>query len=382
VRTVGGVKVGFIGAATDTTPTIVTPAGVAGLRFADEAQSINRYAARLRSQGVRAIVVLLHEGGQQGGSTQTINTCENLSGAITEIAPALSDEIDVVLSAHTHQAYNCRIDGKLVTSAASFGRVITQVRLSINRTTDQVVTKRAVNVPVTRGVARDASITAIIEKYNRIAGPIRNRVVGSVTADLTRAPNAAGESSLGDVIADAQLEATSPTDFGGAVIAFMNPGGIRAELPAAASAGGEAPGEVTYGELFSVQPFSNTLTVKTCTGAQIKALLEQQFDNPQAGENRVLQVSNGFTYSYNRAAAAGSRVDPASIQLNGVTLDPSASYRVTMNSFLATGGDNFTVFNQCTNPLGGDIDLDALVRYFQAHSPIAPGPQNRIVKTG
>lgn len=336
----------------------------------------------LRRQGVRTIVVMLHEGGQQAGATQTINTCENLSGAITEIAPALDDEIDVVLSAHTHQAYNCVLDGKIVTGAASFGRVVTQVLLTVSRVTGNVLTKRATNVPVTRDVAKDVSITSIIDKYNRIAGPIANRIVGRITADVTRAPNAAGESALGDVIADAQLEATAPADFGGAVVAFMNPGGIRADLTHAQSSGGEAPGEVTYGEVFTVQPFSNTLTVKTCTGAQIKALLEQQFDNPQAGQDRILQVSLGFAYSYNRSAPAGSRVDPASITIDGAVVDPNASYRVTMNAFLASGGDNFTVFAQCTSPLGGEIDADALVRYLGAHSPVAPGPQNRIRKTG
>lgn len=382
VRTVGGVRVGFIGLPPDTTPTVVTPAGVVGLTFAGEVDTINRYAAVLKRQGVRSIVVLLHDGGQQNGARQTIDTCEGLSGPITEIVPRLDSEIDVVVSAHTHQAYNCRIGNALVTSAASFGRVVTRVRLRISRATGNVVSKQATNVPVTRDVAPDAAVTAILAKYDRVAAPIANRVVGRVTADVTRAGNAAGESALGDVIADAQLAATAPAGFGGAVVAFMNPGGIRTDLVFAQSSGGEAPGEVTYGEVFAVQPFANTLTVKTCTGAQLKALLEQQFDNPTPGADRILQVSSGFTYSYNRSAPAGSRVDPASIKINGVTVDPAAGYRVTMNSFLSTGGDNFTVFAQCTSPLGGEVDVDALVAYLGARSPVAAGPQDRIVRTG
>jgi 5'-nucleotidase len=384
IKTVGqaNAKIGIIGVPTDTTPTIVTPSGVAGLKFADEADTINKYAKELESKGVKTIVVLLHEGGFQNSPTATINTCENLSGDIVPIVQKLDPEVDVVLSAHTHQAYNCKINNMLVTSAASFGRLITQVKLSINPGTDEVTAMSATNFPVTRDVAKDTAMTALIDRYNQIAGPIANRVVGSITADITRTANAAGESALGDVIADAQLAYTSPTDFGGAVIAFMNPGGIRADLIYNNNQGGEAPGQITYNELFTVQPFNNVMTVATCTGAQLKAVLEQQFDNPSAGQTRILQVSKGFTYSYNASGAAGSRVDASSLKLNGTTLDPAASYRVAMNNFLYGGGDNFTGFKACTSPLGGDIDLDALVKYFQKSSPVAPGPQNRITKTG
>ena len=178
---------------------------------------------------------------------------------------------------------------------------------------------------------------------------------------------------MGDVIADAQLEATKPADFGGAVVAFMNPGGIRGSLIYTRTDGQPQP--VTYGELFTVQPFSNTLVVKTCTGAQIEALLEQQFV-----VNRILQVSNSFRYSYSASAPVGNKVDPASIKIDGATVVPTSAYRVTMNSFLADGGDGFTVFTQCTNQLGGEVDLDALVRYFEKHSPIAPPPLVRITR--
>ena len=382
VRTVGGVKIGFIGIPTDTTPTIVTPAGVAGLRFADEADTINKYAATLKSQGVQTIVVLIHEGGFQNSPTQTYNSCEQLSGDIVPIVDKLDAEVDVVISAHTHQAYNCRIRNMLVTSAASFGRLITQVKLTISATTKDVTAKTATNVIVTRDVAKDTAATTLVAHYNEIAGPIANRVVGAMTADINRMATNAGETALGDVIADAQLEATAPTDFGGAVVAFMNPGGIRADLTFNNNAGGEAPGQVTYNELFTVQPFNNVMTVATCTGAQLKTILEQQFDNPSAGQDRVLQVSKGFTYSYNRSAPAGSRVDAASIRIGGAAVVPTQSYRVAMNNFLYGGGDNFTGFRSCTNPLGGEIDLDVLVRYFQQHSPVAPGARDRITRTG
>ncbi|MDQ3162338.1 MAG: bifunctional metallophosphatase/5'-nucleotidase, partial [Actinomycetota bacterium] len=277
----------------------------------------------------------------------------------------------------THAAYVCRINGRLVTGASSFGRLITSVELSINARSGDVVSTSAKNNVVTQTVAKDPAASQLLAHYKGFADPIASRVVGSITGSLLAGRdggnNAAGESTMGDVIADAQLEATKPADFGGAVVAFMNPGGIRGSLIYTRTDGQPQP--VTYGELFTVQPFSNTLVVKTCTGAQIEALLEQQFV-----VNRILQVSNSFRYSYSASAPVGNKVDPASIKIDGATVVPTSAYRVTMNSFLADGGDGFTVFTQCTNQLGGEVDLDALVRYFEKHSPIAPPPLVRITR--
>jgi 5'-nucleotidase len=381
IKTIGGVKVGFIGMTLEGTPSIVTPTAVAGLKFYPEAYMANYWAQNLKKAGANTIVVLLHEGGFQTQGSD-INGCAGMSGPIIGITNQMSPDIDVVVSGHTHTAYICRMGTKLVTSAASFGRLITDIDLTIDRATGKVVTKTARNVIVTRTVPKAPEQTQLIERYQRVAAPIANRVIGRITADITRTANAAGESALGDVIADAQLEATKPANKGSAVVAFMNPGGIRADLTFNQQSGGEAPGEVTFGEAFTVQPFGNTLVVKTMTGAQIKTLLEQQFDNPSVGADRILQVSAGFTYSYNRSAPRGSRVDPASIKINGVTVNPTQGYRVTMNSFLADGGDNFTAFRDGTNTLGGEVDTDAIVAYFAARSPVAPGPQNRIVRTG
>jgi 5'-nucleotidase len=368
-------KVAFIGLTLEGTPLIVTPAGVAGLEFRDEIVTINALVKKLKRRGVKSIVVLVHEGGQQNapfvGGFMNINACENFSGAIKPIVEALNREVDLVVSAHTHQPYVCDFGGIVTTSAASFGRLITDIDLRIDGRSQDVERVRAVNRIVTRDVAKNPRETRIIGKYDALSAPIANRVVGSATADITRAANPAGESALGDVIADAQLASTAPSDFGGAVVAFMNPGGIRADI---------AAGDVTYGELFTVQPFSNTMTVKTMTGDMIYRLLEQQFDNPGPGQDRFLQVSAGFTYSYNRSAPAGSRV--ANVAINGTPVDRAASYRVAMNSFLATGGDGFSVFNEGTDQLGGEVDLDALVKYFMEHTPVAPGPQNRITRTG
>jgi 5'-nucleotidase len=368
-------RIGFIGMTLEGTPSIVTPSGVSGLSFKDEADTANALVPILKSRGVETIIVLIHEGGAQTG---TYNQCVGISGAIVDIVNRLDPEIDVVISGHTHNAYNCNINGKLVTSAASFGRLVTDVDLKIDRISGEVTQMAANNVIVTRDVAKDSLLTDLIAKYNAIAGPIKNRVIGSITADITRSANAAGESALGDVIADAQLMDTARPGFGDAVVAFMNPGGIRADFSYSQISGSEQPGEVTYGEMFTVQPFGNSLVTMDLTGAQIDTLLEQQFDNPAAGQTRILQVSNGFTYAWSQSAPTGNKVDPATIKINDVAVDPNATYRVTVNSFLADGGDNFFVLKQGTNRLGGAVDTDALEAYFKANSPVAPGPQNRI----
>jgi 5'-nucleotidase len=378
IRSFAGAKLAIIGVVLEGTPTIVTPSGVAGLEFLDEADAVNALVPKLKAQGVEAIAVLIHEGGLPSGG---YNECPGISGPIVDIVERMDDEVDVVLSGHTHQAYNCVIDGRLVTSGSSFGRIVTDVDLTIDRATGEVTTAAANNVIVTRTVAKDALETALIAKYNAIAAPLANRVIGSITATITRTANAAGESALGDVIADAQLYATAPAGYGEAVVAFMNPGGIRADLTYAGSPAGEGDGNVTYGEAFTVQPFGNSLVTLTLTGAQIDTLLEQQFNGcGTQNANRILQASAGFSYAWSASAPVCSKVDPASITINGVVVDPAASYRVTVNSFLADGGDNFTILRDGTDRLGGAVDLDAFEAYLTAFSPVPPGPQNRIVQ--
>jgi 5'-nucleotidase len=379
MRSFAKAKIAFIGMTLEGTPSIVTPSGIVGWRFLDEADTVNALIPQLKARGIETIVVLIHEGGAQT-SDADINGCVGISGAIVDIVNRTDDEVDLFISGHTHRPYNCVIDGRPVTSAFSFGRLVTDVDMTIDVDTGEPTSISINNRIVTRDVPKDSLLTALIDKYNAFAAPIANRVIGSITADITRTINAAGESALGDVIADGQLEATTPPELGGAVVAFMNPGGIRADLTFAGSPTGEGDGNVTYGEMFTVQPFGNNLVTLTLTGAQIDTLLEQQFDNPVVGQSRILQVSTGFTYSWSASAPTGSKVDIASIMLNGVPIDPNGTYRVTVNSFLADGGDNFFVLTQGTNRLGGAVDTDAFEAYFQAHSPVPPGPQNRITQ--
>jgi 5'-nucleotidase len=368
IRRVGGVKVGFIGVVLKDTPTIVTPAGVEGLTFGDEADAIIKYTAVLKKKGVRAIVVLMHQGDtvDLGG----VNDCTNPVGPLSDIIGRSSKEVDLYLTGHTHQAYNCVIGGKRATSASSFGRVLTDANLRVDRRTGQAVSVSATNSIVTQDVAKDPAQTAILNKYTAIAAPIANRRIGAATAPLTTEQNAAGEEVLGDIIADSQLAATAPSGFGNAVVALMNPGGIRTSIDA---------GDITYGEAFAVQPFGNSLVTMTLTGAQIDRVLEQQWDG-QGTNPKVLQVSKGLTYTWSASAPLGSRVDDASVKINGTQVDPAASYRVTVNSFLADGGDGFTELKQGTDRLGGAVDLDALAAYLSlpANDPISPTPRDRI----
>jgi 5'-nucleotidase len=370
IRRYSGIRVGFIGLVLQDTPSIVSPAGVRGLRFLDEAETANRYARELLERGVQAIVVLVHQGGQpaQAGG---INECKGgLQGEIRGIVDRLHREVDVVMSAHSHTSFICDVNGLLVTQGASFGRLITDVDLTLGRRTRDVLRATATNRIVTQDVPKAADITAIIERYNAIAAPLRDRPVGRIAGPIARAADDSGESAAGNFIADAQLAATDDPDTGGAVAAFMNPGGVRADFTFAPS-GAEGEGVVTYGESFTVQPFGNSLVTLTLTGAQIRELLKQQWCG-QTGGARILAPSSTVSYTFDRSVAAeivgkpcADAANPVSdLTIGGAPVEDAASYRITVNSFLAEGGDRFTVLTQGTDRLGGAVDLDALEAYL------------------
>lgn len=376
VETVGGAKIGFIGAVLKDTPGIVSPDGIATLNFLDEASSINKYVPALKRQNVDAIIVLIHQGGTAtDGFAQP--ACGTLTGPIVDIVNKLDPAVSAVVSGHTHQGYNCLVGGRPVIQGDFYGHLLQRLDLTVDKANHKLLSIQAANVVMdTRTLPKDAGMTALLTKAKSLTDAVKLTPVGTLAAaSISRTANAAGESALGAVIADSQLAATKDR---GTVIAFMNPGGIRADLNAS-TAGNTA----TFGDVYAVQPFGNTLTVLDLTGAQIKTLLEQQFDNPQAGSNRILQVSNGFAYSYDSTAAAGSRVDAASIKLNGETLDPAKSYRVVANAFLGSGGDSFIIFKSGTNvlQLPNLVDVDAFTAYLKANPALAGGAQNRITKT-
>jgi 5'-nucleotidase len=387
IKKLGGAKIGFIGMTLEGTDSLVSPSGVAGYEFQDEVKAGNRAAKMLQKKhGVKAIVVLLHEGGLQTGS---YSGCTGISGPVVDIAKRLAPKIDAVITGHTHQPYACTIDDpsgapRKVTSAMSFGRIVTEINFKVNTKTNDIVrsTVSAVNHLVDRDVTPSPSVKAIVDKWvAKAAGP-GNRVVGSITQDIRRATTAGvedrgKESSLSNLIADAQREST------GAQVAFMNAGGVRADLLVANSPAGEAPGQITYREAFNVQPFSNILQSFTMTGAQLDALLEQQWVTGRPGGRNVLRlgISDGFTYSWSESAPFGTKVDPASIKINGVVVDAAASYRVAASNFLADGGDSYTAFVNGSARTGGKVDLDALIDFMEAHANLAAPPAARSTAT-
>jgi len=370
VREFDGIRVAFVGLTLKGTPNLVSPVSVAGLEFRDEADTVNALVPELKAQGIEAIVVLIHEGGFPAGD---YDECPGISGPIVDIVRKFDRAVDVVISGHTHQAYVCAIDGRLVTSGDKYGTIVTTIDLKLDPTTRDVVSAKADNVIVRTGTyVKDPEQTALLASYDKFAAPIANRLAGSITQTLSRTPNDAGESPLGDIVADAQLAATSADNNGGAVIAFTNPGGVRTDIPK------KEQGGVTYADVFASQPFRNQLVTLTLTGMQIKNMLEQQWLDPK--RPRVLQVSKGFNYAWDNAKPYGDRIIADRMSLHGQRIDPATSYRVTVNNFLAVGGDGFTVLKEGVAQQFGVYDVDALYAYFQANSPIGPAPVDRIVR--
>ncbi|HET7328840.1 MAG TPA: bifunctional metallophosphatase/5'-nucleotidase, partial [Nocardioidaceae bacterium] len=346
VKWVDGVKVGFIGMTTQTTPALVSPAGVDEVDFLDEVKTANRYARQLKRHGVKSIVVLMHEGGYQAGTYQE---CEGISGPVVDIAENLHPEIDAVITGHTHQPYICNIPDpngqpRMVTSAASYGDVVTELNLVVNTRSGQVKRGKveASNHLVTRDVPADAEQTAIIEKWNAIAAPIAGRVVGTVKEDITGDSNGDRgiETPMGDLVADAILWGTSG-ESGGAQISFMNIGGVRSSFLVDDISNGEDPGEITYSEAYDVAPFGNLLVSMDLTGTQIEEVLEQQYQPIDARGSRpmlALGVSEGFSYTWDSSKPQGERVVPGSMELNGQPIVADQTYRVSTLNFLAEGG--------------------------------------------
>ena len=369
IREFSGIPVAFIGLTLKGTPDIVRPAGVAGLEFRDEAETVNALVPELKARGVEAIVVLIHEGGFPTGD---YNECPGISGPIVDIVKKFDKAVDVVITGHTHRAYVCEIDGRLVTSGDKYGTLVTSIDLKLDPATHDVISARADNVIVRTTLAKDPEQTALLDSYDKFAAPIANRRAGSITETLSRVPDDAGESALGDVIADAQLAATRSEADGGAAVAFTNPGGIRTSIAS------KQDGTVIYADLFASQPFRNQLVTLTLTGMQIKDALEQQWRDPN--QPRILQVSKGFSYTWDDAKPYGERVLADSMALNGQRIDPAQNYRVTVNDYLAAGGDGFAVLKAGITPRVGIYDVDALYGYFQANSPIGPASSGRILR--
>jgi 5'-nucleotidase len=398
IKEFNGVKVAFIGMTLKATPTVVTPTGVAGLEFRDEAATVNALIPELRVQGIESIVVLVHQGGVQTGTLGDINGCAgDLAGSeIARIVSQLDNAVDLVVSGHSHQVYNCKLPNATgrtipVTSAASQGRVLSDIDLTLNPATKDVTAATATNRLVVRNnaaVPANAVITKIIADYNTLIAPIANVVIGSISAAL---PNARADGACnnlaGNLIADAQLAATAPTTFGGAVAAFINGGGVRdVGFTFPSSTASEGDGNVTYREAFTVQPFGNSLVTMSLTTQNVKDFLEEQFAGcigQGATSTRFALPSAGFKYNWDGAKACGSRISGVSIRTGtttetlvdaaGVVQNPTKTYRITVNNFMATGGDGYSTLTKGTNLQGGSQDIDALTAYMTTNFK-APKP--------
>jgi len=401
VKRFNGVPVAFIGMTLKDTPGIVVPTGVAGLEFRDEAATVNALVPKLRAEGIEAIVVLVHEGGMQSGSLQDINQCAgNLQGTpIARIVAQLDDAVDVVISGHTHAAYNCRLPNAVgrplpVSSANAFGRVLSDIDLALDPATRDIIDVHVTNRLVDRNdpaVTPDAALAGIVKGYDALVAPRAAVVVGSISTELpNNASDAACNMLAGALIADAQLAATAAPALGGAAIAFMNRGGVRTPGFTYKQRDNEGDGNLTYGEAFTAQPFGNSLVTLTLTAQDIKDVLEQQFAGCRGqlpSATRLMIPSAGFKVRWDGAKACDQRIHSVTLTRDGRTetlvdaggkvLDPAREYRVTVNSFLAAGGDSFSIFLKGRAALGGALDIDALVDYmarFKApNRPYAPG---------
>ncbi|MFC5831218.1 bifunctional metallophosphatase/5'-nucleotidase [Nonomuraea insulae] len=382
IQWMNGVPIGFIGLVTQTTPNIVGSEGIKDLKFVDEVKAANVASKLLKLVGVKAQVILVHEG-DQVTANQSPDACSAVPGAGNRIATQVDAEIDLILSGHSHQAYLCKVkdpagNERVYSQGGSFGRVITQIDMKVNAKTRDIDRASVVadNHVVTRTVAADPEISAFVQTWKDRVAPVANKTAGTISADITNAAAPSGESPLGNLIADGQLAGTKTG--GSAQIALMNPGGVRASLTYATSPANEGDGVVTYGEAFTVQPFNNLMQVVTLTGAQLKTVLEQQFPggpNNQAFA-KILQPSANFTYTYSRNAAWGSKV--SGMTIDGVAVTDAQQIRVAANNFLVGGGDAFLAFRDGTDLWSGPLDIDAFVEQLGRDNPIAPPATNRI----
>jgi 5'-nucleotidase len=368
VRSYDGVKVGVIGLTLEGTPSLVVPSGVDDIEFRDEAETINKYISKLRAnRGIEAFAIAIHQGGLPESELDDLSGCPGIKGPIVDIIERTDDAADIFLTGHTHQTYICEVDDRLATSAYSYGRLLTRVDVTLDRQSGDITDWRAANQIVRTDQPRDQVIADLVDETDKQASSVADQPVGTVAEPLSAEQDESGDIPLGEIIADAQLEATEQfgTDF-----AWMNPGGVRSSLEV------DPQGRVTYSDLYDVQPFGNTAITLTLTGRQIHTILENQWrgqDYP-----RILQPSAGMSYAWHPDRPVGDRVDPDDVTIGAQPLGMDRSYRVTVNNYLAEGGDNFATFNKGTNRSLGPRDLEALSAYFDKHSPVSPVTEDRI----
>ena len=392
------VGIAFIGAVLQDTATVTTASGIRGLTFGDEATAINAQLPKIAAQGVHAVVVLIHQG-ITTKATYYDSACTGAGGDLLPVLDKLDPAIKLVVSGHTHRAYICdngqgtQHSHVMYTSAGKYGQAVSDIDVTLDVASDTIIGIHAQNhlvlndrMPNPRPSAfavpsPDPAVAALVARYNAQSAPIVNRLVGKITGDFTldgedTAHSGSGETAIGDLIADARVEATrglpAPADIG-----IINAGGIRSPLRYRTETA--ADGDVTVGATYSVEPFGDLLYTETLTGAQIVTLLDEQWSPKKDVE--ILGVSRSLTYAWDQNKPDhASKVVPGSVKFNGKPIDPAGHYRVTVDAFLEDGGDGFVVLRDGTNKTATVVDRDALNAYIRAHSPLTPGPRDRITR--
>ena len=379
IKDFGTVQLGIIGLTLKETATLVTPSGVAGLSFADEAATANALVPQLKAQGADVIMLAIHQGGRSEGGYR-VSGCPGLSDAIVPILERLDPAISVVVSGHTHEAYACDLPAnggsrRILTSGGRYGYFVSDIRLQVDPRSGQLLQASARNVPVTRTRSVDLQVHALVDRYATAAAPAAARRVGQLTGPAMH-NDFDDESAAANLIADAQLGFTRSAAKGNAQVAFMNGPGVRTDLVPGPD------GNVRYGQIFEMQPFGNNLVVMSLSGNQIRRMLEQQFgaESYPVGARPALMVpSQGFAFDFNLSRPKGQRI--VRMALNGKPIDPAAMYRVTVNNFLASGGDGFTVLKEGRDVTDAGLDLDALEAWLKPGRAVPKLGRTRNVTT-
>ncbi|GAA1603522.1 bifunctional metallophosphatase/5'-nucleotidase [Kribbella hippodromi] len=385
--------IGFIGLTVPDTP-VGSTSYQPELKALDQVEAANRAAAELTKRGVKAIVLNMHDGGTDASATY--DNCVNPSGPAFDVARQVTPEIDAIVTGHWHAAFNCTIpdpagNPRPVVEAANHGRLISEINLQLDPRSGEVLRDKttSVNHAVTRDVTPDPKIQKIVDYWTAAGNRKYAEPVATITGDFTRTPNAVGESTMADLGADVHLwtaRQNGPADLG--VIAAKPATGstaVRGDLLVAASnKPGDADGRVMLGESWDAYGYGNPVLTVSLTGAQLDAVLEQQWQTQANGTVKFapLALSSNVKYSFDASRPVGDRIDPADVKLDGVALDPAKTYRVAALAYTVIGADGYSAFKAYTNPVRNNTDHETFASYLRTHKTLTPAPLDRVTQKG
>ena len=368
IKQIDGIQVAFVGAATLQTPAMSLARNMKGLRFTEESEALNALVPELKAKGAQVLIAVMHEGTDYLGDPNVPNyDCGNMRGRGVDIIQRLDPAYAMVIGGHSHRAYVCKVGGRLITQAGSFGGWVTDIQLEVDDA-GKLLSAKAVNEPVLQSrYAPDPAFAVLAAQADALTAKERLRPVAMLTEPLIRQPAGIyGDAALGNLISDSQLAYARKQ--GPADLALMNPGGIRTDIHPAAGK------PVTVGDLFAVQPFHNELVALTISGADLRAILERGLPKPEAS-GRMLQPSSTLRYEWTRGADGQARL--LNVTVGGKPLDPARDYRLVVNGFMADGGESLGELKRGRDRVTVGEDLDALIDYLGEHpeavNQVAPG---------